>query len=192
MTTTSPRRASARTRATRGVLAVVAPVLGAAGFAVACTPEPAVCLNLLPTIVGTSGAETLNGTTGNDIIAGLGGNDTINGLGGNDTICGGGGLDTIDGGADRDVLEGGRDTDTVRGGTGVDTVTYQNGASGVVVDLQAGSGDGDALSDVESIVGTRSGDYLAGNGVARAGPRRLRQLVGHDGLRRPHHGEGRR
>ena len=48
MTTTSPRRASTRARPTRGVLAMVAAVVGAAGLAVACTPEPAVCLNLAP------------------------------------------------------------------------------------------------------------------------------------------------
>ncbi|MCW2768237.1 MAG: hypothetical protein JWO11_4196, partial [Nocardioides sp.] len=49
------------------------------------------CGGKTPTIVGTSGADTLHGTPGNDVISGLGGNDRILGGGGRDILCGGGG-----------------------------------------------------------------------------------------------------
>jgi Ca2+-binding RTX toxin-like protein len=49
----------------------------------------------LPTIDGTSGADTLTGTAGDDIINALGGNDTINATSGTDTVNGGTGFDRL-------------------------------------------------------------------------------------------------
>lgn len=82
------------------------------------------------TIIGTSGADTLNGTIGNDVICGLGGNDTLNGNGGTDTVYGDYGNDTIDGGAGNDTLYGGPGNDTVNGSAGNDRVITTDGVSG--------------------------------------------------------------
>jgi Ca2+-binding RTX toxin-like protein len=49
--------------------------------------------NVVPVILGTTGANTLTGTSGNDVIFGFGGNDTITGGAGNDILSGGAGAD---------------------------------------------------------------------------------------------------
>jgi Ca2+-binding RTX toxin-like protein len=58
--------------------------------------------NVVPIIVGSSSANTLNGTTGNDTMFGLAGNHTISGGAGNDVLVGGVGNDTLTGGAGLD------------------------------------------------------------------------------------------
>jgi len=55
-------------------------------------------------IVGTSGADTLNGTTGNDAISGLAGGDVLAGDAGLDELNGGSGNDILTGGADADIF----------------------------------------------------------------------------------------
>jgi hypothetical protein len=71
------------------------------------------CRGKVPTIFGTTLADTITGTAARDIISGLAGNDTINGLGGNDLLCGDAGDDTLIGGAGlKDVAVGGPGTDT--------------------------------------------------------------------------------
>jgi Ca2+-binding RTX toxin-like protein len=49
--------------------------------------------NVVPVILGTTGANTLTGTAGKDVIIGFDGNDTITGSGGGDTLIGGTGAD---------------------------------------------------------------------------------------------------
>ncbi|MDQ0323457.1 hypothetical protein QO002_005663 [Pararhizobium capsulatum DSM 1112] len=61
--------------------------------------------NILETIGGTSGDNTLTGTSGDEILDGKGGNDIIRGGGGNDTLIGGTGIDTLYGGAGNDVFK---------------------------------------------------------------------------------------
>jgi Ca2+-binding RTX toxin-like protein len=74
---------------------------------VAMPPAPT-CRGKVPTIFGTTLADTINGTPARDIISGLAGNDTINGKAGNDLLCGDAGDDTLTGGlGDKDVAIGG-------------------------------------------------------------------------------------
>lgn len=86
------------------------------------------CMGVVPTIVGTAGADTINGTAGADVITGLGGDDTIAGLGGNDLICGNEGADNLLGGPGLDRLQGGLGDDTVTGGDGADVLRGGPGA----------------------------------------------------------------
>jgi hypothetical protein len=79
---------------------------------IAMLPAPT-CRGKVPTIFGTTLADTITGTAARDIISGLAGNDKINGLGGNDLLCGDAGNDTINGGAGlKDIAVGGAGTDT--------------------------------------------------------------------------------
>lgn len=87
------------------------------------TVQPLLCSGLVPTIVGTPGADTLVGTRRRDVIQGLSGNDTISGAADNDIICGGPGQDTLKGDAGNDTLNGEAGTDSCDGGIGTDTAT---------------------------------------------------------------------
>ena len=88
---------------------------------------------LLFTVLGASGADTLNGTADADRMMALAGADTLYGYAGNDTLIGGTGADRLEGGA-------GNDTYTFDRGDGADTVyddyryqqSYQYQAYGVV------------------------------------------------------------
>ncbi|MFJ8017477.1 calcium-binding protein [Streptomyces sp. NPDC096339] len=82
------------------------------------------------TIIGTSGADTLNGGYFNDVICGLSGNDTINASYGNDTVHAGPGNDRVDGGFGDDVLNAGTGTDTLIGNYGNDRLNTADGAPG--------------------------------------------------------------
>ncbi|MFD7443579.1 calcium-binding protein [Streptomyces sp. NPDC059909] len=81
------------------------------------------------TIVGTSGADTLNGGFNNDVICGLGGNDTIRPGFGNDTAHGGTGNDNIDGSYGNDTLNGGPGSDVLTGSYGNDTLNSVDSVS---------------------------------------------------------------
>jgi Ca2+-binding RTX toxin-like protein len=105
-------------------------------------------------VFGTDNPETLNlsdGVTNNaDTIFGFGGDDDIFGLGGNDLILGGAGADDIN------------------GGSGTDTASYTDSASGVTVNLGAGTGvggtaEGDTLTSIEDVTGSEHDDFLIGN-----------------------------
>jgi uncharacterized protein len=80
------------------------------------------CHGLVPTIIGTNGADTLVGTNGVDVIMGLGGDDALSGGNAADVICGGAGNDRISGADGDDVLSGGFADDTVNGDNGADTL----------------------------------------------------------------------
>ncbi|MFD8984177.1 calcium-binding protein [Streptomyces sp. NPDC059564] len=82
------------------------------------------------TIIGTSGADTLNGGYANDVICALGGNDTVRASYGNDTVHGGYGNDNIDGGFGDDTLDGGPGNDTLTGYYGNDRLTTTDGVAG--------------------------------------------------------------
>ena len=103
-------------------------------------------------VIGNSAANRLEGRAGNDILHGLVGDDTLNGNDGDDTLDGGPGADTLDGGA------------------GSDTATYQNSSVGVLVRLhnaaavKFGDAEGDTLTGVEHLIGSRYNDTLAGDG----------------------------
>lgn len=82
------------------------------------------------TIIGTSGADTLNGGFSGDVICGLGGNDTIRPGYGNDTVHGGAGNDNVDGSYGDDTLNGGPGNDTLLGNFGNDRLNTVDAVAG--------------------------------------------------------------
>ncbi|TCR68333.1 Ig-like domain-containing protein [Bosea sp. BK604] len=136
--------------------------------------------------VGTPGDDELVGTAGADeILAGLGddtvsagagddsvdggeGDDTLAGEDGNDLLKGGAGDDALFGGSGNDVLIGGAGDDLLDGGAGVDTVDYSGDISGIMVDLSAGTAEGEAIGadelvDIENVIGGAGNDILIGD-----------------------------
>jgi hypothetical protein len=99
------------------------------------------------TLIGTSGANTLNGSYEEDTINGLAGNDTLNGLGAADTIDGGDGQDRITGGAGADLLTGGLKADTFAYGA-LDESTLA--ASDRILDFSHSQGDRIDLSAIDA------------------------------------------
>ena len=102
---------------------------------------------------GTDGVNEFYGRNGNDLLDGRGGNDKLYGEAGDDTLVGGAGEDTLD------------------GGTGVDTADYSASSAGVNVSLTSGKGlggdaQGDKLTGVENLVGSKFADVLTGDATA--------------------------
>ena len=128
-------------------------------------------------IEGTDGHDELLGSHLDDGIYGFGSNDTIFAGNGSDDVDGGSGDewlyagngdDAVRGGFGNDYLVGGAGGDSLNGGADFDTASYYNAASGVLVDMTAGTGaGGDAMGDtfafIERIVGSNFGDVLNGN-----------------------------
>jgi Ca2+-binding RTX toxin-like protein len=73
------------------------------------------------------------------------------------------------GGPGDDNLEPGNANDTVAGGAGDDAVVYGDAGAAVAVDVEAGTSTGgsgtDALSDVQSVSGSRFDDTLLGSSI---------------------------
>jgi Ca2+-binding RTX toxin-like protein len=133
-----------------------------------------------------AGIEGIYGSYGNDALAGDDSENMLNGGGnvfaaggapdgGNDTLKGRGGNDNLNGEGGNDVLDGGAGADTLTGGQGNgDLAWYDTSATGgVTVNLQTGQGfgdeaEGDVLSGVEGVVGSRFDDRLTGNDLANA------------------------
>lgn len=95
-------------------------------------------------IVGTEFADLLRGTDGDDVMRGLEGSDILYGSAGADVIDGGGA-----------PFNG-------------DQVNYEDSPTGVLVDLQIGSGrlghaEGDSYISIQSAVGSRFEDQFTGN-----------------------------
>jgi sugar lactone lactonase YvrE len=84
--------------------------------------EPDLCAGKIPTVIGTTGADTITGSPFADVISTLGGKDTVKAGGGGDIVCGGPGKDKIYGQAGRDRLFGQAGKDTISGGKGKDRV----------------------------------------------------------------------
>jgi len=88
------------------------------------------------------------GTRGDDVLAGTAANDILCGVGGND------------------VLGGGAGDDLLIGGPGTDTADESTAASGVSVDIAAGTSIGqgtDTLESIEGAIGSPFADTLAGD-----------------------------
>ena len=124
-----------------------------------------------PTLIGSSGVNTLTGTADNDYIVGLGGIDTLNGGDGFDTLAGGDDNDTLLGGLGQDVLYGEGGNDSLDGGTGSDTLSGGQGndsllgGSGVFADLLEGNDGDDTLnggSGNDTLLGGAGNDSLIG------------------------------
>ncbi|WP_315975114.1 cadherin-like domain-containing protein [Microvirga yunnanensis] len=131
------------------------------------------------TLIGDAQENDLQGEAGNDSISGGAGNDNLQGGDGRDTLNGGAGSDFLDGGNGADSLLGGDGDDNFHGGAGndtldggangpyVDSATYDDSASGVTVDLQAGTasdgwGGTDTLISIEGVTGSSFADALRG------------------------------
>jgi RTX calcium-binding nonapeptide repeat (4 copies) len=138
-------------------------------------------------IYGGTGADELTGGGGDDYLSGGPGEDILNGEAGNDRL--------VDHERDHDATSLPA-SDRFDGGDGVDSVSYGARDSGVVVDLarqseHGSSGEQDALSRIEAVIGTNGPDLLIGDERANAltaGPvgsragDRLRGAAGNDRL----------
>jgi Ca2+-binding RTX toxin-like protein len=118
---------------------IVGTALICAGFALGAAPaqeedEGPRCHGRTPTIVGTTGNDSLHGTNKRDVIWAGPGNDFVHSGLGNDLVCGEGGTDVLHGGRGNDEVDGGAgDADQVIGDLGDDKV-------------MGGPGDGDDVA----------------------------------------------
>ena len=118
--------------------------------------------------------ENITGTNYRDVLRGDSGANTLQGLDGDDDLAGGAGADRLDGGG------------------GIDWIRYLASDTGVMVNLEQGTGqggdaEGDVIVDVEKIEGSHYRDVLVGdnddNGLAgREGDDDLRGNGGRDDL----------
>ncbi|AFK52466.1 beta strand repeat-containing protein [Tistrella mobilis] len=97
--------------------------------------------------------------------------DRLTGNGGVNVLIGGEGDDVLDGGGGNDSLIGGAGADRLIGGAGMDRAGYGTSAHAVTVDLSSGSAsggdaEGDVLSSIESVDGSRFDDRLTGDAAA--------------------------
>ena len=157
---------------------------------------------------GGSGHDRLMGGAGADVLVGGPGNDaayyassaaavTVNLLDGTGTggdaegdtldsienLSGSAFEDSLTGNARNNVLSGRAGADTLDGGDGIDTVSYSGSRAGVTVNLLTGAGErgdaqGDRLSNIENLIGSRYNDDLTGD----TSPNLLRGGAGDDVL----------
>ena len=116
------------------------------------------------------GISDVYGLTGNLVIA----RDTVieNFVAGsgNDLVVGNAVANYISGRDGDDTLEGGPGADMLDGGPGSDTASYQHSPAAVLVRLHAahavrfGDAEGDTLTGIEHLTGSRYNDTLAGDG----------------------------
>ncbi|MGK9237338.1 hypothetical protein KXS07_36950, partial [Inquilinus limosus] len=141
-------------------------------------------------LIGDGGANRLLGGVGDDVLVGGAGGDAMDGGAGVDTVDysagesvtvdlaagrGGGdaegdtlvGIENVIGSAHDDVIIASAAVNRIEGGAGEDTVSYGGSVLGVVVDLAAGTGTGDAEGDhyisIEIIEGSAFDDVLVGD-----------------------------
>ncbi|WP_281409342.1 calcium-binding protein [Microvirga terricola] len=112
------------------------------------------------TLIGGGGDDSLDGGKGHDSLDGGEGNDTLIGGEGNDTLTGGGGDDSLDGGEGHDSLDGGEGNDTLIGGEGNDTLIGGGGSDTLIGGGGDDSLDGGVGSD--TLIGGEGNDTLDG------------------------------
>ena len=109
----------------------------------------------------------VSGGDGNDSLDGGAAADALSGDTGDDVLNGHGGADALDGGRGDDIIHAGESLQSVGasfdGGLGTDTLSYINGASGVTVDLAAGTATGAVVRNFEHVIGTFAADRLVGS-----------------------------
>ena len=115
--------------------------------------------------------ENLIGSDYGDLLTGDDLSNVLNGEGGDDILTGHGGSDTLNGGSGDDILMGGAGADTLNGGSGFDWAEYNNSPTAVHVSLSEGTGsggeaEGDQLTGIECLVGSKYGDSLKGSEAA--------------------------
>ncbi|MFC2952879.1 calcium-binding protein [Marinicaulis aureus] len=109
---------------------------------------------------GGPGADTLRGGDFFDFLTGDIGDDSLVGYGGDDYL---------NGYEDNDTLIGGAGADDLNGGTGNDWAKYNSSPSAVAIDLgsdpaSGGDAEGDILTSIENIFGSKYNDTLIGDG----------------------------
>jgi Ca2+-binding RTX toxin-like protein len=119
-------------------------------------------------VYGEAGDDIAWGGGGNDRLYGGTGSDTLFGEADNDLLSGDEGSDALYGGSGDDTLVGGQGADKLAGDDGVDTADYAQSGAGVIVNLAAGTGsggdaEGDGLSGVENVTGSKFDDVLTGD-----------------------------
>ena len=130
-----------------------------------------------------SNIERIAGSRHDDALTGDSGANLLKGRAGDDRLVGGGGDDRLIGGVGNDRLIGGEGADTLDGGAGWDIIDYETSTSGVTVDLATGAAsggdaEGDVVSNVERIAGSRHDDALTGD----SGENLLKGRAGDDRL----------
>ena len=113
--------------------------------------------------------ENVTGSNYNDILTGDDGNNVLEGGRGWDRLIGGRGADTLRGGDGDDTLSGGAGADRLDGGGRFDAADYSTSDAGVTVDLSTGAAsgghaEGDILTSIEDVTGSRHNDTLTGDG----------------------------
>ncbi len=101
-----------------------------------------------------------------DLAKGIATGDGRDRLSGIETVFGSRFNDRLQGDAGNNRLIGGAGDDHLIGGGGRDTAVFWTAASGVTVDLAAGTAEGDGtdrLEGIESVVGSRFADVLIGD-----------------------------
>jgi Ca2+-binding RTX toxin-like protein len=111
--------------------------------------DAATIRNILKTIEGTSGADSLMGTDGSDIVLGYGGSDYLNAGAGDDTLSGGAGDDILLGG-------GGNDAYVFNRGDGADRIYQNDAAQGDHDTIRFGAG----IVPAEVTVGRNGSDLV--------------------------------
>jgi len=107
------------------------------------------------------------------MVAGPGGGRVMFGNGGDDLLLGGRGRDYLLGGDGADTLRGGAGRDDLDGGAGHDTADFTDKSKGVVLSLKGdkfattkvGGVSDDKLKGIESVLGSKRGDKLTGDGL---------------------------
>jgi len=124
----------------------------------------------LEAAVGGAGNDALkaNNMTSSVELHGDAGQDRLSGGSGGDILHGGTGADSLEGNAGDDHLVGGTGADTLVGGSGLDFVSYGHSTEGVYVNLSSNLGDGgdaegDRITGVEGVIGSKFNDYLVGD-----------------------------
>ena len=135
---------------------------GGTGFDTATYADSASAVN-----VDLTRATQQGGDAQGDVLVGI---EAITGSGWNDVLRGSSASNTLRGGDGDDFLDGGAGGDAFFGDNGIDTVTYANSSAGVDVNLNraiqsGGDANGDVLSSIENLTGSRYGDWLTGDGA---------------------------
>ena len=102
---------------------------------------------------------------GNDILSSI---ENISGGSGNDTLIGDNSNNILNGGSGDDTLTGGNGDDYLNGGAGTDTVDYSPVSASIIINLAAGTTQGegtDILFSIENIRGGTYNDIITGDSL---------------------------
>lgn len=117
-------------------------------------------LDLVATLRGGDGNDTITSTAPADIILAGDGDDTVTGGAGNDSIDAGDGADQVTGNTGDDTIIGGDGADILSGGDGLDSILGGDGSDVITGDAGIDTIDGGSGSDV--INGNDGDDSLLG------------------------------